>query len=70
MAKAGRERTQNDFLASLRQTTKSRHKSLVPGMQKIRKQYTWVGFSVLFEALANGNEAMAKGKSLDYVDCT
>ena len=28
------------------------------------------GFSVLCEALANGDEAMAKGKSLDYVDCT
>jgi hypothetical protein len=31
-------------------------------------QYT--GFSVLCEALANGNEAMAKGKSLGYVDWT
>jgi hypothetical protein len=30
----------------------------------------YAGFSVLCEALANGDEAMAKGKSLDYVDCT
>ena len=35
------------------------------------QEYLYVtGFSVLCEALANGDEAMAKGKSLDYVDCT
>jgi hypothetical protein len=39
-------------------------------MQIVELRERDAGFSVLCEALANGDEAMAKGRSLDYVDCT